>query len=361
MSNNFMNMVKEAEQQINKENQVFDSDENNPQKIIIADLHKLFNRPLLPHEEQMIRNIQKVDDYSWKRGKNGGPTTGFEGFDMAIDGGISPSFILFAASPNVGKSAIVLQIIKNIADRNDHVFCEYLSLDDSLNLLMPRYIACDQAITISQAKNPQRFAEEKEIIEKRNNSIKKLYKNAHKFVMKDNSEGSSVEYLRKHIEELRMTLPEDIPIIIGIDSYYDLTIEEKCYGEKNEQEKIAKAVKDITTDYNVTILATAHLRKLNGDRRPTTDDLKENNRLEFEADLICLLYNEVGIKQEAAQIYWIDEENEELKMPVLEMRFAKNKISDFKGHLFYEMIPAKNIFVESSEEARRQYASRLYQ
>jgi len=188
-----------------------------------------------------------------------------------------------------------------------------------------------------------------------------LYKNVRRFSLRDETDdtGNSIEKIEKRIEELRMLLPEDYHIVIGIDSFYDLTSESKNLKEKELNEYISKQVKSWCKNYDITVMCTAHLRKLNG-RRPTSEDLKETNRLEYEANLICLLYNEVGIKEEGADIYWINEEREE-KMPVIECRFSKNKFGSFKGYRFYELIPEYSYFMEAPLEVCKQYTSKLFQ
>ena len=106
-------------------------------------------------------------------------------------------------------------------------------------------------------------------------------------------------------------------------------------------------------------MCTAHLRKT-GNKRPINDDLKENNVIEYEANLLCLMYNEVGIKEEGADIHWISEDSEK-KMPVVEVRFSKNKMDSYKGTRFFEFIPEQSLFIQSSEEASKRYSSLIYQ
>ena len=359
MGENFSAMVDMMERQLQQDTYIFGCKDDDPNKICVSNPTALLGRDLNQHELEMLNTIQSVEEYSWSRGDTGGLDTGFELFNKAIEGGIQTSFILFAASPNVGKSAFMLKLMKNIAERNTNAFCEYMSLDDSRNTILPRWIASDQQITIGQAKNPGKYKDDPEILERRAEGIKNLYKLLNRFSLRDSMHGTSIECLEERIKYLKMTLPEETKIVIGVDSLYDLTVEKKM-TDKEAHEFISKEVKRLTTDYDVCIMATAHLRKLNGARRPSNDDLKENNRLEYEAELICLLYNEVGIKEEAADIYWLGED-EELKMPVLEMKFSKNKLSDFKGTMFYEMIPAHSHFIEASEEACQRYSALVYQ
>ncbi|OXB94715.1 DnaB-like helicase C-terminal domain-containing protein [Parageobacillus galactosidasius] len=358
---NFQTILQQMEQQIQTEQNVFVEDPENKNQIRVANPEKLYNRELNPIESQMLRKIEAVDNYSWKRGKTGGPTTGFPLFDAAIEGGIQPGLIVLAASPNVGKSAFMMQMLKQISEKNENVFCEYNSFDDTAFEMLPRWIACDQHITIAQAKNPERFEDQPEILEKRNEGLKNLYRNIHRFSLRDALDGgTSVESMEERIKELKMYLPEDTRIIIGIDSFYDLTTEKRNLQDKALWDYLAQTVKGWVEEYDITVICTAHLRKLNGNRRPTNDDLKETNRLEYEANLICLLYNEVGIKEEGADIYWLHED-EETKMPVVEVKFSKNKFGSFKGTRFYEFIPSQSYFVEASLEACKRYAALIHQ
>jgi replicative DNA helicase len=357
---NFQAIFHQMEQQINRDESIFTTDPVNPFHIRLIDPNRLYNRPLNPIEAKMIQNIASIDQYSWNRDARGGLTSGFPLFDEAIEGGIQPGLYLFAAQANVGKSAMLLQLGQQIADLNDNVHVAYHSLDDSANELAPRYIACKQQITISQAKNPAKYADQPDILEKRNEGIKHLYRNAHKFSIWDSNDGTSVEIIEKRIKDMKMHFPEGTKLVIMIDSIYDLTVESKQLQEKALYEYVAKTVKDWCTAYDIAVLCTAHLRKLNGGRRPMTDDLKENNRLEYEANFIALLYNEVGIKEEGAQIYWLSEDSE-TKMPVIEMKVGKNKFGSFKGTRFYEFIPNMSHLIEAPIEDCRRYAALIYQ
>lgn len=356
---NFQEVYNNIATTMNQDEEIFTTDIGNPLKVRLANPEKIFNRPMNPIEQKMLQTVQNVDDYSWNRDARGGLVTNFPLFNEAIEGGVQTGLYLIAAQPNVGKSAWLLQLGQDIADLNENAHVAYHSLDDSSNELTPRYIACKQQITISQAKNPSRYMDNPEVIEKRNEGIKYMYRNASKFSLWDSTEGTSVEVVEKRIQDLKMAFPEK-KLVIMIDSIYDLTVESKQLQEKALYEYVAKTVKQWCVTYDVAIFCTAHLRKLGGNRRPGTEDLKENNRLEYEANFIALLYNEVGIKEEGAQVYWLNEENEE-KMPVIEMKVGKNKLGSFKGTRFYEFVPNMSFCMEAPIDACRRYAALVYQ
>ncbi|MEB9378749.1 DnaB-like helicase C-terminal domain-containing protein [Bacillus cereus] len=344
---------------LNQDEEIFTINIENPLKVCLRNPEKIFNRPINFIEQKMLKTVRDVDDYSWNRDARGGLKSGFPLFDEAIEGGVQAGLYLIAAQPNVGKSAWMLQVGQNIANLNKNAHVAYHSLDDSVNELTPRYIACKQQITISQAKNPARYMNEPEVIEKRNEGVKHLYRNASRFSLWDSTEGTSVEAIEKRIQDLKMAFP-DKELVLMIDSIYDLTVESKQLQDKNLYEYVARTVKQWCVTYDLAIFCTAHLRKLGGNRRPLTEDLKENNRLEYEANFIALLYNEVGIKEEGAQVYWLNEDTEE-KMPVIEMKVGKNKLGSFKGTHFYEFVPNMSFCMEASIESRRRYASLVYQ
>lgn len=358
---NFQEILRQMNEKIREDHDTFTSDDHNPYKIKIANPEALLGgREPTPLESEMIHIIAQMDEYAWQRGKIGGIPTGFELFDKGIEGGLQTGLFLFAAQPNVGKSAVILQIAKQVAELNDNVYVAYFSLDDSLNELLPRYIACDQHIKISQAKMPEKYMDDPEIMEKRNEGLKKLYRSIHKFGMYDANHGTSVEAIEKKIKDLKMMLPEETKLIVFIDNFYDITVDSKNFqSDKAKYEYTADAVKNMTTRYDIPICCTAEVRKLNGNRRPIMDDLREAGKIAYEANWIGMLYNEVGIMEENAEVYW-HLEDEDHKMPVIEMKFAKNKFGSFKGTLFYEFIPDYSYIVEASVEAGKRYAANIY-
>ena len=103
-----------------------------------------------------------------------------------------------------------------------------------------------------------------------------------------------------------------------------------------------------------------HLRKLNATRRPTLDDLREANTLEYELDACFLIYNDVSKNKQNAKIFRYDDDQDTEKKPVLEVDWAKNKISSYKGVTFCNFSPGYNKCVEVNEAAAEQYTIKLY-
>ena len=72
-----------------------------------------------------------------------------------------------------------------------------------------------------------------------------------------------------------------------------------------------------------------------------------------------MVYNEVGVKGDNANVYWDMEDSEQAgvtrKMPVLEMHITKNKFNSKKGTHFLRFIPEMATFIESERDEANQY------
>jgi replicative DNA helicase len=107
------------------------------------------------------------------------------------------------------------------------------------------------------------------------------------------------------------------------------------------------------------MICSAELKKLNGVRRPSLDDLRETVKIKYEAKAVLLVYNEVHYKGESAGVYFLWQ-NEPLKQPVFEVHFAKNKFHTYKGRLFFEFYPEMARFEEADPQAAKAYASVVF-
>ena len=85
----------------------------------------------------------------------------------------------------------------------------------------------------------------------------------------------------------------------------------------------------------------------------------EGVKIKYEAKAIILVYNEVHYKGESSEIFF-NRNGYMMKQPVLELHFAKNKISSFKGRLFYEFYPELSRLEEPDEDSIRRYAGLVY-
>lgn len=330
-----------------------------PQVPIIETLPEPEKKGFEQEIDEYERRLDETEEELWKWDPESAIKTGLPIFDAAFDGGIESGLYLLAAPANMGKTAFMLDIADRIVKNNEDILCLVGSLDDSMKKIIPRYISVNQRIKIKEAKNPRKYETDQIIMEKRQKGMRFLKENKHKLMFFDARQSNAIEDWETKIQRLRLSAPEGTRILIFFDSFADL-ISRDFKGNKDDMEiHISQKVKEWTTVYDLIIIGTMHLRKTNGKHRPTREDLKGTNRLDYDADLVWLLYNEVKVEKENANVYWNESDNA-YKQPVIELNFAKNKISDFDRTIFYHFSPARNLLLEANEERQDGYLTQVY-
>lgn len=130
-------------------------------------------------------------------------------------------------------------------------------------------------------------------------------------------------------------------------------------SDKNKYDYLAQRCADLATKYDIPLVTSGEFKKLGGFRRPTTDDLRESIKIVYEAKAILLCYNEVGVKGEAASIYF-DIAGRAQKQPIFEVSFGKNKLGGFKGRRFFEFYPEIARFEECGQAETKRYNNLIY-
>lgn len=333
---------------------------------------------MTPPEEEIdeddVFNSKVYDDFderAWKKG-DGYKIPKFPIIEKQLEG-LESGLYIFAGESNSGKTALMMNVLKDICScEENNLFGIYYSLDDTKNVVIPRIIAMEQRIPIGVAAKPQRYRNIAETsdtdtailyesyLTKRKEGLDKLKSEIDIFKIVDGLEISNHEQLEAHMKKMKTAVKAKWPdknIVIAIDSIYDIQLTFNA-EDKSKSEFIAKFVKSLSVELDCVILASAHLRKLNGNRRPTVDDLKEANTLLYEADMVWLVYNDVSKNKNAAKIYW---ENGQEKGPVIELDWAKNKKSSFKGRTFCKFAPNMSLTAECNDSVNNYFDQLIYQ
>lgn len=323
----------------------------------------------------MVEDLNEFEELAWSKG-NGYSTPRFPMIERHIEG-FDNGFILLPAESNAGKSAIMMNILEDLVMHEPNkLFGLYFSLDDSKHEIIPRVIAMREGIHISTVAKPQRAqnmideghenADELRIeLEKRLQGIENLKANSNKMMIVDSTKAKTLDEIKAYTDRVInyvKAIDPEMNVVIAIDSVKDIILDDH-YGIKTTNEAsdfIARAVKHWTVELNTIIFSSVHLRKLNGNRRPTLDDLKDSNVLVYEASVIWLIFNDVSKNKQAAKIFY-REEGVDDKLPVIEFDWAKNKKSSFKGRTFCYFAPQMSRAVECGIDANKRFNALLYE
>lgn len=333
------------------------------------------NEELLTIQQEMLDTINKVDDYCKNRGKLGGLDWGIESLNNAFEG-LNPGLIIVAGQANVGKSAFCMQVGWSIARANQTVrtgerpnkaYVLYFSLDDNATELLPRIIAIEESMPINVVKAPAKYEDERpDLISRRTAGINKLKEAIPYFKIIDSTQGTSIEFIaeevKRHHFELQ-TRDEAYKLVVIIDNFHDITVDQVNFKDNSNAkfEYISNELSRVCTQYDIPVICTAEFRKLNGNRRPIVDDVRESGKIAYEAKAIMLCYNEVGLRGEAASVYFSRGETEfsRYKQPVLEVKVGKNKYSSYKGRMFYNFYPEMSRLNEADDADTLKYSQMI--
>ena len=320
------------------------------------------SKPTTDYELAMWNTLDNFETNAWQA-KNVGIKTGFDSVDKAFEGGLFPGFIIIGGDSNLGKSAFITQLAWGIVENNDDVYVMDFSLDDSMPDKLARVAACSGKLIINAVKTPLNYINYPLMLIRRKNAILNLRSKVDKYRAYDSTFSTFVEDIEKEIEEKLIYFDAngiDKKIVVCIDNFHDLNIANKPgLQDKAKFDELAQWCSDLAIKHNIVVVCSAELKKLNGNRRPILDDIREAVKIKYEAKAILLVYNEVHYKGDGADVYFMKQGNP-LKQPIFEVHFAKNKFGTYKGRAFFEFYPEMAYMKECDPMAQKTYSQIIF-
>jgi len=246
----------------------------------------------------------------------GYPLTKFRSISRNVDG-IQPGLYIVGAETNVAKTAFLCNLFLDLAETNKDLTCIYYSLDDSKNVISNRLLSIDSDIPLNMVQRKQETPKHTGMIKDAYAKLATLSQK-HRLHIRDASEINDIEALEADIRR-RM----DRKLCVIIDALYDLDVgHERSIREANIYR--AKMLKGLVTDYGIPVVCSAELRKRTPQEKshiPTLDRIMETGKYAYKGDVVWLLYAE---DPEEYNNMAIDD-------PILRFKYAKNKLSHYRG------------------------------
>jgi len=290
--------------------------------------------------------------------------------EEAIDGECRKDvWLVIGGKENSGKSSLAAQICYEIAkmEVDNNAVCIYHTIDDSLQQLLPKFICIAAADvldmgpqeypSINQIKHP--FFDDKST-EKRIRSIREAgYKklvdmaNSGRFIVKDATNGNSLEYSRDLIKYWQGKYP-DRQVVYFLDNFHNLG-DFRDVSNKDERVRfktMADVVKGLAVELHIPIFSTMEYTKLGPGIRPSNNNISETVAIQYRTNFISHLYNDMHESGQYATCYHIgnDSYGRPAKLPRLEFIVGKNKISDYKKTTYLDFFPASSICLSVSAD-----------
>jgi replicative DNA helicase len=285
-----------------------------------------------PIQEALTNAQLNLEKLSESGGEITGIPSGFYDLDKVTTGFHENELIILAARPGMGKTAIVLNIVVNVAlatKKNVAIF----NLEMNAEQLAMRMISSAGQIDGYKIRTGKlEHSDWKRV----NEAISQL---AETNIKIDDTPGITIGEIRAKCRRLAAT--EKGLSLIVID-YLQLVSTTSKYAGNRQQEvaEISRALKTLALELKVPIIACAQLsRAVEGreDKRPLMSDLRESGSIEQDADIVAFLYRDDYYNKEARMddnnsvVEFIIGKNRNGQTKTVELLFKKNT-STFIGY-----------------------------
>jgi len=238
---------------------------------------------VMPVLDILQKNIEKLKVLSTHEGTIYGVPSGFYQLDQLTGGFQSPDLIIIAARPAMGKSALMLNIARNIAIRFNRAIAVF-SLEMSNEQLVNRLISSELAINSDLMRTGKLARHQWDAINSGLNSIR----NSKMFF--DDTPSITLPELRSKCRKLKSE--SNIELII-IDYLQLMRSGANKIVREQEVSAISAGLKALAKELNIPIIALAQLGRgveASKDKVPKLSDLRESGSIEQDADIVMFVH-----------------------------------------------------------------------
>lgn len=242
-------------------------------------------REYVPIKEIVLNALERIEQASKTQGNVTGIPTGFIDLDYKMSGLQNSDFILVAARPSMGKTALVLNIAQYVAFHENMataIFSLEMSKEQLVNRLFSLESRVDAQILRSGNLNDsdwEKLIEGADVIGKSNLII-------------DDTPGISISELRSKCRKYK--LEHDLKLII-IDYLQLMSGNGRTDSRQQEISDISRSLKGLARELNVPVIALSQLSRAveqRPDHRPMLSDLRESGAIEQDADVVMFIYRD---------------------------------------------------------------------
>ncbi|WP_342252585.1 replicative DNA helicase [Spiroplasma endosymbiont of Amphibalanus improvisus] len=244
------------------------------------------DRTFVNASKEIDNVILKIEDLASNESNLTGIASGFFELDKMTAGFQKGDFIILAARPSMGKTALALNMAFNAWRENRKAVCLF-SLEMPTQQILLRLLT-----SLSVNVDSQKLRTGKGITSEEWSKITRAseqIKNMNFFI--DDTPGLSVVKLQS---KLRKFSKEQEIGIVFID-YLQLLTPTSKESRQQEVSDISRQLKAIAREIDVPIICLSQLSRAvekREDKRPVMSDLRDSGAIEQDADLIMFLYRE---------------------------------------------------------------------
>jgi replicative DNA helicase len=247
-----------------------------------------------PLKDIIKDSIETIDNLYQNKTHVTGLPTGFTDFDVQTAGLQKSDFIVIAGRPSMGKSSFALNLVENIAVKENIPVASF-SLEMSKEQLVQRLLCSHAKVPIHKVRTGYLSQTDWPNL---TNAAGRLSE-APLYI--DDSPGISALELRAKARRLKSQY--DIKLLL-VDYLQLMQGASRTESRQQEISEISRSLKALARELSIPLIAISQLSRKSEDRtdkRPLLSDLRESGAIEQDADLVVLLFRE--------EYYYPSEEN----------------------------------------------------
>jgi replicative DNA helicase len=199
-------------------------------------------------------------------------------------------FIILAARPSMGKSALGYQILTNVARSGKSTF--FFSIEMSNVQIVERHIAASIGLSVQKLRNPESLTDDEEL------GLAAALKDFSSLPMFIDEKPKTINEITAEtkVNSAKLASAGMPPLgLILVDYLTIVQPSERAGTNELEIKEICRKLKSLAKELQVPVIALAQLnRKLEErpNKRPLMSDIRESGQIEQEADSIIFLYRD---------------------------------------------------------------------
>lgn len=246
-------------------------------------------------KDVLMDSVQGLEKLITNKGGLTGLPTGFPDLDK-LTSGLHPSdFIILAARPSMGKTALALNIVQNVALRahkqigGEPRSVAFFSLEMSKEQLVHRMLCAEAGIDSQRLRVGEMGDKDWDSLWAACDTMSKAK------VYIDDTAGITAMEMRSRARRLKAEHGLDLIVVDYLQLMQGSGRKSFSGDRQQEVSEISRSLKALARELDVPVLALSQLSRgveARQVKRPMLSDLRESGSLEQDADIVAFLYRE---------------------------------------------------------------------
>ena len=268
------------------------------EKMILQISNRKGGKDFAAIDEIVTETLNRIANLMESKDAVTGVATGFSDLDK-LTAGLHPSdFIILAARPSMGKTALALNIAQNVAIRGarngePQKRVAFFSLEMSREQLVQRMLCAEAEVDAQRLRGGgDRDGDNSDLWNKLWRASDRL---ATSQIFIDDTPGISIMEMRSKARRLQAEGGLDLIVIDYLQLMQGTVGRNSPENRQQEVSEISRGLKALARELNVPLMALSQLSRSVEARqvkKPMLSDLRESGSLEQDADIVMFLYRD---------------------------------------------------------------------